>query len=228
MSNVKIVIVEDNDDLRHMTIDILRQNGFEAEGVFCAEDLADNPKIAFPDLYILDLLLPGEDGLVLARRIRKTHPHTGIIMMTGRTSLNDRLLGYENGADLYLPKPVDPDELLAAIGPLARRIRLRKEVSGGLRFDAQRLELIGPKAVVHLTQSEAVLLDAFIVAPGQTLERWQVMANFSRSAEGISKSSLEVRIATLRKKLSEASNEKVALKAIRSHGYRLLLPIVAI
>lgn len=119
---MNILVVEDNDSLRQATVAMLIRHGHWTTGLVCAEDLDDlrlNPQ---PDLFIIDLNLPGEDGLSLSRRLRAAQPLVGIIMVTARSLLGDKLAGYESGADLYLAKPVDPAELLAAVESLGRRL----------------------------------------------------------------------------------------------------------
>lgn len=121
-TSLNIVLVEDHDLLRTVTESVLKEAGHQVLALTCAEEVDEALSFMNPDLYILDLNLPGEDGLTLSRRIRKSHPRVGIIMTTARTDISDRLDGYESGADIYLPKPTDPSELLAAAVALARRL----------------------------------------------------------------------------------------------------------
>ena len=116
---LKILVVEDNDELRAATLAYLQKHGHYVRGVSMAEDIDDMTGGFFPDVYIIDLKLPGENGLSLTRRLRASHPDAGIIITTARTQFDDKLMGYESGADHYLPKPVHPKELLACPMPWA-------------------------------------------------------------------------------------------------------------
>ena len=118
-SSLSIIVVEDHDSLRMVTVEMLRQNGHNVIGLECAEDLDDEAGGQYADIFIIDLNLPNEDGLSLTRRIKKVNPNVGVIMMTARHQLSDRVIGYESGADIYLIKPVNPAELLAAITALS-------------------------------------------------------------------------------------------------------------
>ncbi len=219
---LNIVVVEDNDLLREHTVDILRQEGHRVTGLSCAEDV-DNELGNFPvDLYILDLNLPGEDGLSLARRIRQSDSRVGIIMTTSRGRLQDKLTGYESGADIYIPKPVDPDELLAAVSALVRRVVPGTgERFGGVVLDLKKLTLKGQIGETTVTDSEATILTALARAPGHRLETWQLSEMLGKDAEFLNKSSLEVRIVRLRKKLAQVHGGESNIKSIRLYGYQL-------
>ncbi len=121
--SLNILVVEDNDSLREATVDFLNAHGHIAQGVVNAEDVDDTPTRDVPDLYLIDVNLPGENGFSLAQRIRQSQPGAGIVLMTARAQLNDRLDGYHHGADNYLIKPVEQLELLACIRSLAFRLK---------------------------------------------------------------------------------------------------------
>ena len=119
---MKIIVVEDHEALREVTVAALQDMGHKVRGVDRAEALDEELPAFRPHLLILDLNLPGEDGVSLARRVRKAHPEIGIIMVTVRNQLGDKLTGYDSGADLYLTKPTSIEELAAAIQALSRRL----------------------------------------------------------------------------------------------------------
>jgi DNA-binding response OmpR family regulator len=219
-TRLSVLVVEDHDLLRDATVAALNDAGHFATGVISAEEVDDAPTQQPPDLYVIDLNLPGEDGLQLAKRIRKSHPRAGIVMVTARTNIRDRVSGYESGADIYLPKPVDPEELLAAVEALSHRIRPLEE-DATLVLDLKSLQLRGPAAAVGLSQSEANLLSAFAKASGAQLERFQVSANLSITGETLNATSLEVRLSRLRKKLNQVGADEPTIKAIRGLGYKL-------
>lgn len=226
-SHLSIAVVEDHDFLRMSTVNLLRERGYRAEGYFCAEDLVEENVIIQPDLYIIDLNLPGEDGLSLARRIRAARADVGIVMVTARGHIQDKVQGYASGADIYLPKPVDPDELLAVVDRFSHKVMQDKVVTGDAVFSYSKLLLEKGSQQVHLTQSEGNLLNAFLMAPSQILERWQVMEVMAVKGEAISDASMEVRIGTLRKKLASIGVSTPSIQSIRKLGYRLCLTLIS-
>lgn len=125
---LKIIIVEDNAALLAVTLAALEQTGHYLRGVGSAEEFFLLPDHATVDVAVIDLNLPGEDGLSLAKRLRTSSPQAGIIMATARTTLQDRMAGYETGADIYLPKPVQLGELVSAVNALGRRVSRAPQV----------------------------------------------------------------------------------------------------
>jgi DNA-binding response OmpR family regulator len=221
---LNIAVLEDHDDLRELIVAALRHNGHDVFGVYNAEDLADALATREIDLLVLDLNLPGEDGLSVARRMKAVMPRLSIIMTTARGRIEDRIVGYDTGADIYLPKPVSERELVAAVNGISRR--LDREPGGDplLCLNPRSLQLTGSK-IVNLTRSEVVLLKVLIQAPGQRAETWQLLEATGRQVDGAAKSSLEVQIVTLRKKIVAAGYGHSAIVAIRNEGYQLLCRI---
>lgn len=219
-----VMVIEDHDDLREATVKLLIQEGYEAIGVTCAEEVNDTPVPRTPDLYVVDLNLPQEDGLSLAKRLRKAQPMAGIVITTARTQLNDRLIGYAVGADIYLPKPVDPQELLATLAALANRLT-RESSQGVLLLDGQKFLLRGPTGESKLAESEVRLLVALATAKDQTLERWQVALQLNLGKKDISADNLQNRLSMLRKKIAGCGIDGESLKAVRGSGYRLTVPL---
>jgi DNA-binding response OmpR family regulator len=222
-----VMVVEDHDALREATARILSQHGYQVVSVSCAEDVDDTPMRAIPDLYVIDLNLPDEDGLSLARRLRRAQPHAGIVITTARTQLSDRVNGYEAGADIYLPKPVDPEELLVTLAMLAKRL-LRAVDGADLTLDGRRLVLRGAGGEARLAESEVRLLVTLASARNQTLERWQVALQLNPDKEEISADNLQNRISQLRKKMQGCGAEGEVIKAIRGNGYRLCVPLMVL
>lgn len=226
-THLSIVLVEDNDDLRQLTADALRLDGHRVIALSCAEELEDLGAGAAADVFLIDLNLPGEDGFSLSRRIRQAQPLVGIIIISARSDLQDKVVGYESGADWYLPKPVPFLELSAALKSFARRRHAQQTDSimpaGGLRL--QHRELHGPAESVRLTPGEETLLTAFARAPSGRLEIWQLLEIQGLDSQEASKTSLEVRITRLRKKLAQAGAEGQCLESIRGLGYQLLVPV---
>lgn len=227
VARLSIVLVEDNDDLRELTADALRAEGHQVTALSCAEELEDQARGVAADLFLIDLGLPGEDGYSLARRIRQVQPLVGIIIVSARSDLQDKVDGYDSGADWYLPKPVSMPELSAALNSFARRRQaLQIEAvspTGGLCL--RQRELQGPQGRIRLTPSEETLLTAFARAPSGRLENWQLLELLGLGSAEVSKTSLEVRITRLRKKLGQAGAPDFCLDAIRGVGYCLQIPI---
>lgn len=218
---LRIIVIEDYDDYREAICDALRRDGHEVAGVAMAEDVDDEPLGYVSDLYIVDLNLPGEDGISLARRIRQSQPHVGIVIVSARNSLEDRIGGYHSGANIYLTKPFSVDELRAVVSGFSDRI------SGGdadhghrLTLNPARMSLAGPACEVRLNQSEVVLLAAFARVAQQTLERWQVAAHLG-NGEAISRENLDVKLGRLRKKLLVCGVAPPAIQSLRGLGYKL-------
>ena len=221
-----ILVVEDNDGLREATVDFLRAQGHEVTGVVCAEEVDDTPTPDLPDLYLVDVNLPGEDGFRLTERIRRSQPRAGIVLMTARGQLTDRLDGYGSGADNYLIKPVEQAELLACLSSLARRLKATaRQDAAGLQLDTQTQRLTGPRGAVALTHGEGLLLAAFCRAAGQKLERWQVMQLVDPKDKGLVPANLEMRISSLRKKLGTCGATGEAIRTLRGFGYALTCPV---
>lgn len=220
---LNILIVEDNDELRETTADVLRGEGHHVTGVDCAEAVPE--QLSAVNLMLIDLNLPGEDGLELARRIRAAQPRLGIIMMTARRLPAEKKLGYESGADLYIPKPVAFEELTAAIGSLARRLQPTAG-DGRLSLHQARLVLDGNNGqLVTVSPYETALLVAFTRAREQRLESWQLIELLKKDDAQDPKAALELQIVRLRKKLQQAGAASPSILSIRGWGYQLCLPL---
>jgi DNA-binding response OmpR family regulator len=224
-SRLNIILVEDNDDLREATVDALQAIGHNVRGVDCAEALDDQLGAFRAELLVLDLNLPGEDGISVARRIRATAPDIGIIMLTARSQLSEKLQGYNSGADIYLTKPTSVQELGAAIASLARRIRPRAAPAQALTLNPHTLQLRGPSGALDVSDHEATLLAAFAKAKDRRLEHWQIIELSGKAADEGSKNALEVQIVRLRKRLEQVGALAPTIKAIRGSGYQLCIAI---
>ena len=225
-SSLKIAVLEDNDDLRELTLDVLTRHGYQSHGAFDAEDLNSLMIDHQFDLLLLDLNLPGENGLSIARRLKSAMPSLYIIMITALGSTNERVMGYEQGADLYLPKPVSERELLAAIASIDRRVsQLKSEkVVGELILDFAKLQLVGTHAV-SISRTECALLKQLIISENRKVEYFKFLEITKRDVDAKSKASLEVQIVNLRKKITAAGFNSPSIRSIRNEGYELLCPI---
>ncbi|KAB7624167.1 response regulator transcription factor [Alkalilimnicola sp. S0819] len=220
----RILIVEDNDALRETLSEVLSEQGFAVAAIASAEELSESQPQR-TDIAILDLNLPGEDGLSLAARLRRIQPGIGIIILTVRNAVSDRLAGYDSGADLYLPKPITPEELLAALRALARRL-----VAARTHPDTPRLDV--PAAVLHTTEgplslrkAETTLLRALALAPEGLLETWQLLEALGKPLDEYGRRQLAVLVTRLRARLEAHGLPAPFLRAERGVGYRLLFEI---
>ncbi len=227
VANLNIVLVEDNDDLRELTCQVLTQDGHHITGLACAEELEDLAGGDAIDIFLIDLNLPGEDGFSLAQRIRKAHPLVGIIIISARSDLDDKLIGYDSGADWYITKPLVFAELSAAIKSYARKrhAALQNKQAWDQAVTLEKLQLSGPLGLMKLTGSESVLLTAFARAPGGKLETWQIAEMLAVEVNEAMKNSIAVRIARLRKKLIDIGAPGLVIESIRNTGYRLLIDL---
>jgi DNA-binding response OmpR family regulator len=226
MKSLHIMVIEDYDALRDTICSLLEQDGHELCGMQMAEDVDDTPIGYLPNLYIVDINLPGEDGISLVKRIRQSQPDVGIVIISARTSAADRIDSYGSGANLYLTKPLLLDELRAVVGGFADRLASTEKSSGNrITLRPIKMDIIGPAARERLTQSEVVLLAALARAAQQTLEHWQVAEHLGYG-DDLSKKSIEVRLGRLRKKLIACGAEAPAIKSIRGVGYHLCADVV--
>ncbi len=222
---LNILVIEDHDDLREATVAALAAMGYAVQGVASAESLDDEAGRFAADIVLLDLNLPGEDGLSVARRLRAAEPGIGIIMVTARNKPKDVMQGYSSGADIYIAKPTSPDELHAAIQALARRIRPHKPPGTSISINTQTLQLIGPLGTAHLSDHECQLLAALNRASSRRLETWQMLELLGRDVDENEKRALTVQIVRMRKKLADVGGMEPTIKSIRGSGYQLCVAV---
>lgn len=222
---MNIAVIEDNDDLRSAIVGALSGEGHAVVGLDCAEAFTEQRQVLSIDLMVVDLNLPGEDGMSLARRIRRVQPEIGIVMVTARDRITDRTAGYENGADIYLTKPVSFEELRAAVQSLSRRLKPAPQAETELSLEARTLTLRGELGSVGVSGQEAALLAAFARAPDGRLEAWQILEIFPRMEQSDGRGAIRVMIFRLTRKLTEVTGRQRPIRAIRNWGYQLAEPI---
>jgi DNA-binding response OmpR family regulator len=222
---LKIVVIEDYDALREAMCDVLSKDGHDVFGVSMAEEVDDEPTGFVSDLYIIDLNLPGEDGISLAQRIRRSQPEVGIVIVSARSSVDDRIGGYKSGANIYLTKPLSLEELRAVVDGFVQRLLLAESSqASSITLSPMKMLVTGPSGTTRLTKAEVSLLAALSRAPQCSLEHWQVAAHMG-SGEEITKENLEVKLGRLRKKLAACGAEAPVIQSIRGVGYRLTIPL---
>jgi DNA-binding response OmpR family regulator len=230
VTELNILVIEDHDLLREVTVDALCHNGYKAESIDCAESLDDEMAGKAFDIYIIDLNLPGEDGLSLVQRIRDSQPLAGIVILTARMRMSDKLLGYNSGADIYLTKPIDQSELIAVVDALGQRIVKTKRAMLPksdliLELNLNTRILNGLVGKELLSNSEVTMLVALGKASSNRLETWQLIELIGENVETYPKSSLEVRITRLRYKIMNLGADKSCLLSLRDFGYYLTIQI---
>jgi DNA-binding response OmpR family regulator len=242
-----ILIVEDNEDLLDDLLLNLRHAGMDVHGVGDAQQLDAYLVLHTPDVLVLDLGLPDEDGLSVVRRIKQSHPKMGVIMVTARASLTDKLLGYQLGADNYLPKPVNYQELVVVITSLQRRIAeiispiLVPMVAADACWllDKRKMTIRAPMIpnVVHtaaslaLTWTEVCMLEVFSCSDAGSADKQALLKVLGGDADDdyYQLHRLEAAISRLRKKLESLSSDKEALiKVQRAKGYQFMQPLMVI
>jgi two-component system, OmpR family, response regulator len=231
-SDALVVLVEDDEDIRRLVRDLLAREGFAVDVAGSAAALDQVLARKRPDLVILDLMLPGEDGLAICRRLRN-RGGMPILMLTAKSDPVDRVVGLEMGADDYVTKPFDPRELLARVRALLRRSRSHGESESSRRFafvglvidlDARRLETEAGKPIA-LTSAEFDLLACFVVRPRRVLSRDQLLDwTRGRDADPFDRT-IDMTISRLRKKVEAAAPGLSLITTVRNNGY-LFVPAV--
>jgi DNA-binding response OmpR family regulator len=232
----RLLLVDDEPDLREVVAEYLGRHGFTVEVAAEAAPArmltAERP----PDLALLDIHMPGEDGLSLARWLRERHPQTGIVMLTTAAETVDRVVGLEIGADDYLPKPFELRELLARVRSLSRRlartatptsqatgtpVATTKRVRFGTRLlDLDVRRLIAPDGSdIPITAAEIDLLMLFARSPNRPLNRDQIMEQAHNRGWDVYDRSIDLRIMRLRRKIETNPDKPEVLKTVRGVGY---------
>jgi two-component system phosphate regulon response regulator OmpR len=218
-----ILVIDDDRRLRSLLSRYLGDNGFRVTtAANSAEARQRLDGLAF-DLLIVDVMMPGEDGLSLTRSLRErmTVP---ILILTARGESDARILGLETGADDYLAKPFEPRELLLRINNILRRAGtgtqpLIEHVRfGPFTFHLQRLELTRNSVPVRLTDRERQILKAFAEAPGRTVDRLALLGDDTESGDR----TVDVQINRLRRKIEDDPSNPLYLQTVRGYGYRLV------
>ena len=230
-AQIRVALVEDDPLLRKEIHFHLKQQGFLVFAVQNGKSLDELLMTEPLDVLVLDLSLPGEDGIAIANRIRRSIPGMGIVMLTARTALPDRIRGYEAGADVYLSKPVAPEELTLTLLSLARRVKKVDETpSWTLDLRDRSIYVTEPWQKAFLTNSERALLLALAQAPSHMLETDMICELLSQRSgtSDMGKRALESLVSRLRKKLEALSGHDAepALKAVWGIGYQLCVPVI--
>ena len=239
--NGRILIVEDDTSVREMLAEYLRTHGYEVAQAEQGTAMREAVEKTLPDVVLLDVNLPGEDGFTLARFLRERYD-VGIIMVTAATDVADRVAGLEVGADDYVSKPFDLRELRARVKSVIRRMQARPqagpadEVTGApvassrVRVGACALDLASRRLFASdgnelpLTSMEFDLLKVFLERPNQVLNRDQLLTlTRNREWEPFDRS-IDIRIARVRRKIEHDPEHPQAIRTVRGAGYMFVPP----
>jgi two-component system phosphate regulon response regulator OmpR len=224
-----ILVVDDDARLRGLLSRYLADQGFRVTTASDAADARDKLRFVHPDLMVLDVMMPGESGLTLTASLRSDLGDiVPVLLLTARGAPEDRIAGFEAGADDYLGKPFEPLELVLRIRALLRRAAAAPAATvapsgpvplGGLNFDVARGELTGPAGIIRLTGGESALLTALASKPNEVLTRDDIAAALDMDDSG--ERAIDVQVTRLRRKIETDPREPRFLHTVRGRGYVL-------
>ncbi|MGE4326002.1 MAG: response regulator [Pseudodonghicola sp.] len=223
-----LLIVDDDERIRELLKKFLQRHGFLVTG---ARDAAQARRLLQGldfDLIVLDVMMPGEDGISLTRSLRETMD-TPILLLTARGETNDRIAGLEAGADDYLVKPFEPKELLLRINAILRRMPETPSTQtvpkilhlGPIRYDIARGEMWQGEDLVRLTATESQLMRIFSTQPGEAISRTKLVEDLGRDRGQAQERAVDVQITRLRRKIEPDPKQPRYLQTVRGAGYML-------
>ena len=227
-ADAHLLIVDDDERIRGLLQKFLIRNGFL---VSVARDAAHAERILSGldfDLVILDVMMPGEDGVSFCRRLRAARK-LPILLLTAKGETEDRIAGLEAGADDYLAKPFEPKELLLRINAILRRVPPAAPsdvvpkilTMGELRYDVEKGSLWRGEEPVRLTSTEAQLMRIFAARPGEAVSRVKLVEDLGRDGGQAQERAVDVQITRLRRKLEADPKQPRYLQTVRGAGYML-------
>jgi DNA-binding response OmpR family regulator len=225
----QVLVVDDDDKLRELLTRYLSEEGFTVSGAADAVEMDAMLSQQTPDLIVLDLMLPGEDGLSIARRLRGSGG-VPFIILSARGDEVDRIVGLEVGADDYLPKPFNPRELLARIRAVLRRLENTPEDHqtdgnavirsfGEFTLDLQCQSLTCGDRTIELTPGDFALLEAFVARPNRVMSRDQLIDLLKGYERSPFDRSIDVRVTRLRKKIEPHPEHPQYIRTVWGKGY---------
>lgn len=223
-----LLIVDDDERIRGLLQKFLMRNGF---WVTSARDAQHARRVLSGlefDMIILDVMMPGENGVELTAALRAEGVTTPVLLLTAMGATEDRIAGLEAGADDYLAKPFEPKELLLRINAVLRRVPASEEdvapkvlTLGPIRYDIERGEMWRGEDLVRLTATEAQLMRIFSACPGEALSRSKLVEDLGRDRGQAQERAVDVQITRLRRKLEEDPKQPRYLQTVRGAGYML-------
>jgi two-component system response regulator BaeR len=219
-----ILIVEDEPKLAQLLVDYLTASGFATRVLDNGLDVVPSVQSAEPDLILLDLMLPGKDGIDVCRELR-VFSHVPIIMVTARVEEVDRLLGLELGADDYVCKPFHPREVVARVRSQLRRVAWYRapepQPAGGLRLEESKYEARLNGHLLDLTPVEFRLLNTLFRQPGRVFSRNQLMESAYTDHRVVADRTVDTHVKNLRRKLKEHDPDSDPISSVYGVGYKL-------
>ena len=226
--DVHLLIVDDDERIRLLLQKFLVRNGFL---VTTARDAEHARRILAGldfDMIVMDVMMPGEDGISLCRSLRDSHS-TPILLLTAKGETENRIEGLEAGADDYLSKPFEPKELLLRINAILRRVPDVPEDAaapkilslGAIRYDMERGEMWQGADLVRLTATEMQLMKIFSAQPGQAISRAKLVEDLGRDRGQAQERAVDVQITRLRRKIESDTKQPRYLQTVRGAGYML-------
>lgn len=212
----RVYLLEDDLDLVEEVVAYLTVQGYDVRTATSIRDFRDLCKMQPPDLVVLDRILSDGDSIQVIDELRLENPQCGVVMFTGKVSIDERIQGFEKGADHYLNKPVRLQELVAVMLALERRMELRPRwrlawMSGELRAESGE--------IIHLTGQEAVFLRALLLSVGKLVLRRKVVALMGNNYLDYDPRNLDALLLRLRKKVSAVSTRPLPVKTVHGKGY---------
>lgn len=222
----KVTVVEDDADLRHSIVDYLTHLGYPCRGAGSVEEYWREAAAHPANVVVVDVELPGENGFSLARQLQTSAAPIGIVMLTGRGELEDRLTGLESGADIYLVKPVDLRELAANINAAARRVFKHAAPPTGhwQLIRAERRWVAPYGSSVILTGKEFLFLSLLSEAPETSVSRDELITRLWGQADLAGGNRLDVLVYRLRRKCAPLLGTDIPVMVVHGLGYRLSSP----
>ncbi|WP_050604530.1 response regulator [Ruegeria sp. 6PALISEP08] len=223
-----LLIVDDDERIRDLLKKFLMRNGFL---VTAARDAAHARRVLSGldfDMIVMDVMMPGEDGVSLTKSLRETHS-TPILLLTAKGETEHRIAGLEVGADDYLAKPFEPKELLLRINAILRRMpeTPAEETAakilylGPIRYDIERGEMWQEEDPVRLTATESQLMKIFSAQPGEPISRAKLVEDLGRDKGQAQERAVDVQITRLRRKIEQDPKQPRYLQTVRGAGYML-------
>jgi len=218
---VRVLVVEDDQEIAQVLQRSLRMEGYDVKLTDDGAQALDDTQAFLPDLIVLDLGLPGMDGIEVARQLRRDEDDTPILMLTARDALDSRVEGLDVGADDYLPKPFSLAELQARLRALHRRGKVEPELlrSGSLELDTTARELRVNGTSVELTGTELALLEYLMRNPGVVLSRDQLREQVWGDGFEPASNVVDIYVHYVRRKLKRAGADHDPIRTVRGLGY---------
>ena len=228
--NPHLLIVDDDERIRSLLQQFLVQSDYLVSTAENAEQAITLLSAIEFDLIILDVMMPGQDGISFTAKLRNLKNNTPILLLTARGDIEDRIKGLEAGADDYLPKPFEPKELLLRINAILRRMADLKEEQimpktlnfGNLKYDVARNELWKGEDQIRLTTTESQLMKIFTSALGEPISRANLVTSLGKAVSLAQDRAIDVQITRLRRKIEVNPSKPRYLQTVRGAGYMLL------